>query len=133
MKASKSNITRALPIHSELEACDNSGAKIIYIIAVKGHKTSKGKRSAAGVGDFITAVVKKGIPSMRKQKVYAIVVRQKKEYRRHDGTRMKFESNAAVVLKDEKGNPKGTFIKGPVAKEAASRWPGISKVAPMVI
>ncbi len=133
MKASKSSIVRALPIHTELEACDNSGAKIIYIIAVKGHKTSKGKRSAASVGDFVTAVVKKGIPSMRKQKVYAIIVRQKKEYRRHDGTRIKFESNAAVVLKDEKGNPKGTFIKGPVAKEAVERWPGVAKIASMVV
>ncbi|MEK6856784.1 MAG: uL14 family ribosomal protein, partial [Nanoarchaeota archaeon] len=103
MKASKSNVTRALPIHTELEACDNSGAKILQIISVKGHKTRKGRRSAAGVGDFVTAVVKAGVPSMRKQTVYAIIVRQKKEYRRHDGIRIKFESNAAVVLKDEKG------------------------------
>lgn len=133
MKASKSNITRALPVHTELEACDNSGAKILQIISVKGHKTRKGRRSAAGVGDFVTAVVKVGVPSMRKQKVYAIIVRQKKEYRRHDGMRVKFESNAAVVLKDEKGNPKGTFIKGPVAKEAVERWSGVAKIASIVV
>ncbi|MBS3150996.1 50S ribosomal protein L14 [Candidatus Woesearchaeota archaeon] len=133
MKASKSNITRALQVHTELEACDNSGAKILHIIAVRGHKTGKGRRSAAGVGDLVTAVVKIGIPSMRKQKVYAIIVRQKKEYRRHDGMRVKFESNAAVVLKDEKGNPKGTFIKGPVAKEAVERWSGIAKIASIVV
>lgn len=133
MKASKSNITRALPIHTELEACDNSGAKILQIISVRGHKTRKGRRSAAGVGDFVTAVVKVGVPLMRKQKVYAIIVRQKKEYRRHDGMRVKFESNAAVVLKDEKGNPKGTFIKGPVAKEAVERWSGVAKIASIVV
>lgn len=133
MKASKSNVTRALPIHTELEACDNSGAKILQIISVRGHKTRKGRRSAAGVGDFVTAVVKVGVPLMRKQKVYAIIVRQKKEYRRHDGMRVKFESNAAVVLKDEKGNPKGTFIKGPVAKEAVERWSGVAKIASIVV
>jgi large subunit ribosomal protein L14 len=133
MKASKSNITRALPIHTELEACDNSGAKVLYIIAVKGHKTRKGRRAAAGVGDFVTAVVKVGIPSMRKQKVYAIIVRQKKEYRRHDGMRVKFESNAAVVLKDEKGNPKGTIIKGPVAREVFERWKEVAKIAQFVL
>jgi large subunit ribosomal protein L14 len=133
MKATKSNITRALPVHTELEACDNSGAKIIYIISVKGHKTAKGKRQAAGVGDFITAGVKTGNTEMRKQVVNAIVVRQKKEFRRHDGTRIKFENNAAVVLKDDKGNPKGTLIKGPVAKEAAEKWPGISKIASIIV
>jgi|TARA_B100001971_G_C18257678_1_gene583651 large subunit ribosomal protein L14 len=133
MKATKSNITRALPVHTELEACDNSGAKIIYIISVKGHKTAKGKRQAAGVGDFITAVVKTGNTEMRKQVVNAIVVRQKKEFRRHDGTRIKFENNAAVVLKDDKGNPKGTLIKGPVAKEAAEKWTGISKIASIIV
>ena len=133
MKASKSNVTRALPVSTELEACDNSGAKVLQIISVKGHKTRKGRRSAAGVGDFVTVVVKIGIPLMRKQVMYAIIVRQKKEYRRHDGMRVKFESNAAVVLKDEKGNPKGTFIKGPVAKEAVERWPGVAKIASIVV
>lgn len=133
MQANKSKITRALPLHTNLEACDNSGAKIIQIIAVKGHKTTKGRRSSAGVGDFVTAVVKSGIPAMRKQRVYAIIVRQKKEYRRPDGTRIKFENNAAVVLKDEKGNPKGTVIKGPIAKEAVERWPSIGKIASIVV
>ena len=133
MKATKSNITRALPVHTELEACDNSGAKIIYIISVKGHKTAKGKRQAAGVGDFITAVVKTGNTEMRKQVVNAIVVRQKKEYRRPNGQRIKFEDNAVVILKDDKGNPRGTTIKGPIAKEVVERWSGIGKIASVVV
>ena len=58
---------------------------------------------------------------------------KKKEYRRPDGTRIKFEDNAAVVLKDEKGNPKGTILKGPIAKEATERWPGIAKLAGLVV
>ncbi len=70
---------------------------------------------------------------MRKQVVFAVLVRQRKEYRRSDGTRIKFEDNAVVVLKDDKGNPKGTMFKGPIAKEAAERWPAIAKLASIVV
>jgi large subunit ribosomal protein L14 len=82
---------------------------------------------------MVLASVKRGRPDMRKQVVFAIIVRQKKEYRRPDGIRVKFEDNAAVVLKDEKGTPKGTLLKGPVAKEAAERWPGVSKIASIIL
>ena len=77
--------------------------------------------------------VKKGKPEIRKQVVFAVIVRQKKEFRRNDGIRVKFEDNAAVVLKDEKGNPKGTIFKGPIAKEACERWPAIAKVAQIIM
>ena len=70
---------------------------------------------------------------MRKQVVFAVIVRQRKEFQRSDGSRIKFEDNAAVVLKDDKGNPKGTIFKGPIAKEATSRWPGIAKVASVIV
>jgi len=70
---------------------------------------------------------------MRKQVVFAIIVRQKKDYRRPDGSRIKFADNAAAVLKDEKGNPKGTIFKGAIAKEACSRWPGIAKIANIIV
>jgi len=133
MKAVKSNVVRALPLEAYVIACDNSGAKVLKILAVKGHKTVKGRVPSAGVGDFVVATVKKGVPDMRKTVVPAIIVRQKKEYRRADGTRIKFEDNAAVVLKDEKGNPKGTIYKGPIAKEAADRWPAVAKVASMIV
>ena len=133
MKASKSNTTRVLPTGAYIETCDNSGAKIIKIFGVKGHKTTKGRMPAAGVGDMVIASVKRGRPDMVKQVVLAVIVRQKKEFRRPDGTRIKFEDNAAVVLKDDKGNPKGTLIKGPVAREACNRYPGISKLAKIVI
>ena len=79
------------------------------------------------------AAVKKGKPEMRKQVVFAIIVRQKKEYRRPNGMRIKFEDNAAVVLKDDKGTPKGTIFKGPLAKEACDRWPAVSKVARIIV
>jgi len=133
MKAVKARIVKSLNHMAQIGVCDNSGAKVIRLISVIGHKTVKGRIQAAGIGDIIKASVVKGIPSMRKQVVDAIIVRQKKEYRRPDGTRIKFEDNAAVVLKDEKGNPKGTILKGPIAKEATERWPGIAKLASIVV
>lgn len=133
MKAIKASIPRAIPLGCKLEACDNSGAKILKVFGVKGMRTRKGRIAAAGIGDMVVASVVKGKPDIRKQVVFAIIVRQKKEFRRPDGMRVSFEDNAAVVLKDDKGNPKGTLFKGPIAKEAAERWPAISKVASIII
>lgn len=133
MQAVKARITRGLPVGTKLETCDNSGAKIIKIFSVFRHKTVKKRQPAAGVGDLVMASVKKGRPEMRKQVVFAVIVRQKKSYRRLDGTRIKFEDNSAVICKDEKGNPKGTIFKGPIAKEACERWPGIAKIASIIV
>ena len=79
------------------------------------------------------ASVKKGKLEMRKTVVPAIIVRQRKAFRRPDGMRVKFEDNAAIVLKDEKGNPKGTIFKGPIAKEIAERCPAVAKIARMIV
>lgn len=129
----KSKIVKSLPVGSHVQTCDNSGAKMIKIVSVKGHKTVKRRMPSAGIGDLVMASVIKGKPDMRKQVVFAVIVRQKKEYKRPDGTRIKFTDNAAVVLKDEKGNPKGTIFKGPIAKEACSRYPGIAKIANIIV
>lgn len=133
MKAVKARITRGLSVNSLVPTCDNSGATLISINSVKGHKTVKGRVPAAGVSHLVVASVRKGNPEMRKQVVFAVIVRQRKEYKRADGMRIKFEDNAAVVLKDDKGNPKGTILKGPIAKEAADRWPGIAKLAKIIV
>ena len=133
MQAIKARITKAINVGSQVETCDNSGAKVIKVFTVMGSKTVKGRLSAAGVSDLVMASVKRGRPDMRKQVVYAVIVRQKKEYRRADGMRIKFEDNAAVVLKDDKGNPKGTQIKGPVAREVQERWPSVAKIAQYVL
>ncbi len=93
----------------------------------------KGRLCGGGIGQLITATVKKGSPDMRKQVVFAVIVRQKKEFKRPDGTRVKFEDNSAIVLKDDKGNPKGTMFKGAIAKEACERWPGIAKLASIIV
>ncbi len=133
MQAVKSRVTKAIPVGSEIETCDNSGAKVIKKFTFIGSKTTKGRVPAAGVSDLVMASVRRGRPDMRKQVVYAVIVRQKKEYRRADGTRIKFEDNSAVVLKDDKGNPKGTIFKGAIAKEVCERWPGIAKIASIVV
>ncbi|MBI2664744.1 50S ribosomal protein L14 [Candidatus Woesearchaeota archaeon] len=132
MQAVASSITRTLNQGSLIEACDNSGAKLLKIVSIKGAKTVKGRKPAAMTGDLVLASVRKGSPEMRKQVVFAVVVRQKKEFRRETGERIKFEDNAAVVVKDEAGNPKGTLIKGPVAKEVCQRWPSIAKIASII-
>ncbi|MBS3134360.1 50S ribosomal protein L14 [Candidatus Woesearchaeota archaeon] len=133
MKSVQARVTRALPFGARVDVCDNSGAKTIRIFSVYGHKTVKGRYQEAGIGDLVNASIIKGKPGMKKQVVQAVIVRQKKPYRRLNGERIKFEDNAAVVLKDDKGNPKGTIIKGPIAKEAASKWPAIAKIASAVL
>lgn len=133
MQAHKARIPKALNQGSLIETCDNSGAKLVRLVSIKGSKTVEGRKPAAGIGDLLLVSVRKGNPEMRKQVVFAVIVRQKKEFRRPSGLRIKFEDNAVVVLKDDKGNPKGTIFKGPIAKEAADRWPGIAKVASEIV
>jgi len=115
-----------------LKVADNSGAKQLQVIRVLGGS----HRRYAELGDIIVAAVKIAEPRKmvkKKDVVRAVIVRQKKEIRRRDGTRVKFEDNAAAVLKDEFGNPKGTMIKGPVAKEVAERWPAVAKIATIIV
>lgn len=133
MQANKARVTRGLQVGTRVPTCDNSGAKLLKIVSIKKMKTAKRRAPSCGVGDIVLAAVKKGKPEMRKQVVFAVIVRQKKEYRRPDGMRIKYEDNAAVVLKDDKGNPKGTILKGPIAKEAAARWPGVAKIASIIV
>ncbi|MBN1645051.1 50S ribosomal protein L14 [Candidatus Woesearchaeota archaeon] len=133
MKAINASKVRSLPHMSRIPVCDNSGARILKVISVIGHKTRKGRASSAGVGDKIMASVISGKPDIRKQVVAAVIVRQKKEYKRPNGIRVKFEDNAAVVIKDDLGNPKGTMIKGAIAKEAAVRWPNLAKIASIIV
>lgn len=133
MKALQAKISRTINLGSEVVAADNSGAKMVRIVSVKLGKSRKGRQQACRVADLIKVSVRKGATEMRKQVFWAVLVRQKKEYRRKTGERIGFEDNAAVILKDEDGNPKGTQIKGPIAKETAERWPFIAKIASSIV
>ena len=134
MKDVKANVSRSLPIGANVVGADNGGAKIMRIISVKGFKGRTRKLMAAGVSDRVKATVISGKPDMVHKLVDAVIVRQKKEFERPDGTKVKFEDNAAIVLKDPKlGLPKGTLIKGPIAKEVALRWPSVAKIATSIL
>jgi large subunit ribosomal protein L14 len=133
MKALNAKMTNGLNIGSKLVAADNSGALICRITGVKRGKVGRGRQQYARVSDMIKVSVRKGLPEMKGKVFDAIIVRQKMAYRRLTGERVAFTDNAVVLLKDEKGNPKGTQVKGPVAREVHERWPNVSKIAKFVL
>src|SRR3989338_8363907 len=132
MKAIGARVTRGLNLGANVVAADNSGAKIVRIVSVKSGKSKKGRQGFAKVADFVKVSIRKGIPDMKGKVFDAIVIRKRRPYRRFNGERVAFEDNAVAILKDEKGNPKGTQIKGPVAREVMERWPSVAKLASMV-
>jgi large subunit ribosomal protein L14 len=119
--------------YSRLKVADNTGARQIMCIQVMG---GSGRRYAR-VGDIITATVKQAVPggSVRKGEVVrAVVVRVAKTYGRPDGSHIRFDDNAAVILADQWNNPKGTRIFGPVARELRERnFMKIVSLAPEVV
>ncbi len=132
MKAISARATAGLNLGAKMIAADNSGAKITRLVSVKRGKGKKGKQGCAKIADWVKVSVRKGIPDMKGKVFDAVVIRQKKSYRRLNGERIAFEDNAVAILKDEKGNPKGTQIKGPVAREVQERWPSVAKIANVV-
>ncbi len=132
MRGIRSSIPRALNAGAKIECVDNTGARTVEIISVKKYRGVKNRQPRAGIGDMCVVSVKKGTPEMRKQILHAVIVRQKKELRRPDGLRVSFEDNA-VVLTDTDGIPKGTDIKGPVAREVAERYPKIGTTASIIV
>ena len=132
MKAVSARTTNALNLGAEIVAADNSGAKIVKLVSVKKSKAKKGKQTAAKIADWVKVSIRKGVPDMKGKVFDAVVIRQKKPYRRLSGERIAFEDNAVAILKDDKGNPKGTQIKGPVAREVMERWASVAKLASVV-
>lgn len=107
------------------EVADNSGAKVAYVIRVYGGSTATGRftRRMAGVGDRVFVSIKRALPGAEVKpgdKSKAVVVRTTTPTRRDDGSYVKFDSNAVVLIQDD-GNPKGTRIFGPVARELRDR------------
>jgi len=132
MKAVSARVTAGLNLGALVVAADNSGAKIVKIVGVKRSKAKKGKQVTAKIADWVKVSVRRGLPEMKEKVFDAVVVRQKKSYRRYSGERIAFEDNAVAILKDEKGNPKGTQIKGPIAREVMERWLQVAKLASMI-
>ena len=117
---------------SRVVVADNTGARELLCIRVVGG----GNRKFAGVGDIIVAVVKDAIPNMPVKKsdvVKAVIVRTKKGVRRPDGSYIKFDENAAVIINKD-NNPRGTRVFGPIARELRDKnFMKIISLAPEVI
>merc|ERR1739841_455502 len=124
----KFRITLGLPVGAVVNCADNTGAKNLYIISVKGIKGRLNRLPSAASGDLVLATVKKGKPELRKKVHPAVIIRQSKSFRRKWGTFIYFEDNAGVIV-NNKGEMKGSAITGPVAKECADCWPRISSNA----
>jgi len=121
-----------IQMESYLKVADNTGAKEIHCIRVLGGS----RRKFGNIGDVIVASVRKAAPGGTVKKgevVKAVIVRTKKGVRREDGTYVRFDENAAVIIKEDK-NPKGTRIFGPVARELREKdYMKILSLAPEVI
>jgi len=128
----KLRISLGLPVGARMNCADNTGAKILYIMAVKGVGSRLNRLPAASVGDMVLVTVKKGKPELRKKVLPAVVVRQRKSFRRPDGLFIQFEDNAGVIV-NPKGEMKGSGISGPVSKECADLWPRISSNAGAIV
>lgn len=118
---------------SRLRVADNTGAREVLVIRVLGGS----RRRYGGVGDMVVVTVKQSTPRSQVKKgeiVRAVIVRTAKEYRRPDGSSIRFDDNAAVILDGESRNPKGTRIFGPVARELREKgFMKIVSLAPEVL
>ncbi|MFC6955470.1 MULTISPECIES: 50S ribosomal protein L14 [Halorubellus] len=132
MEALKADVTQGLEKGSLVACSDNTGAREVKIISVAGYHGTKNRHPKAGVGDKVTVSVTKGTPEERRQVKEAVIIRQRKPIRRPDGTRVKFEDNAAVLV-NENEEPQGTEIKGPIAREVAERFGSIASTATMIV
>lgn len=132
MIGQKPRISRGLPVGSLINCADNSGAKVLRLVQVIGYKGRLRRAPAASVGDAVSVSVRKGTSDMRKKIFRAVLIRQKKPYRRSEGAWIQFEDNAAVIISSE-GEMRGSEIRGPVAREAAERWPRIASASSIII
>jgi large subunit ribosomal protein L14 len=132
MKAVSSRTGMPLQVGSKIRCADNSGAKVLQIISVRGFKGIRKTRPSAGIADLVMCKVLSGTEKVRHQVFKAVIVRQVKEFRRPEGIRVQFEDNAAALVTD-KFEPVGSLIKGPVAKEVVERFKGLGKTASVIV
>jgi large subunit ribosomal protein L14 len=132
MKAIASSRSDALQIGTTLKCADNSGANLLQVISILGFKGRRRTRPSGGIADLIVVHVVSGDEKMRHEVSKAVVVRQRREYRRANGMRVQFEDNAAVLVND-KYDPTATLIKGPIAREVSDRFKTVGKIASIVV
>lgn len=127
-----------------MNCADNTGAKNLYVIAVTATGSRMNRFPRGSVGDMFLGTVKKGKPDLRKKVMPAVIIRQRKAFRRREGYYLYFEGkrpkpyisfcvdNAGVIV-NPKGEMKGSAVTGPVAKECAELWPRIASNASSII
>ena len=128
----KHRITLAIPVGCQLPCTDNSGAKLLNIISVYSNHGTLNRLPSGGIADVLLCSVRKGKPDMRKKLFQAVIIRQRKPWRRINGTYIYCEDNAGVII-NQKGDPKGSAINGPVAKECGDLYPKIVSNASAVL
>jgi len=125
-------ISRGLPVGSLINCADNSGAKLLRLVQVIGYKGRLRRVPSAAVGDRVVVSVRRGSPDMRKKLFQAVIIRQRKPFRRPEGNWVQFEDNAAVIITPE-GEMRGSEIRGAVAREAAEKWPRIASASSIIV
>lgn len=128
----KYKMSIACPVGAVMNCADNTGAKNLYVISVKRWGARLNRLPGANTGEMFMGTVKKGKPDLRKKVFPAIMIRQRKPFRRKDGLVLYFEDNAGVIV-NPKGEMKGSAITGPVAKECADLWPRIASAANSIV
>ena len=122
-----------LQVRSWLRIADNTGARIVAVFSVNGKNSNRFAR----LGDIVAGSVKEAAPKgqvKKGDKVYAVIVRTRKEVRRKDGSYIRFDDNAGVLVDKESGEPKGTRIFGPIPRELREKgYTKIISLAPEVI
>ncbi|KAK4431301.1 60S ribosomal protein L23 [Sesamum alatum] len=128
----KFRMSLGLPVATTVNCIDNTGAKNLYIISVKGIRGQLNRLPSACADDMVMATVKKGKPELRKKVMPAVIVRQRKPCRRKDRVYVYFEDNVGVIV-NPKGEIKESAVSGPIGNECADLWPGIASAANAIV
>ncbi|MHB1830281.1 MAG: uL14 family ribosomal protein [Candidatus Micrarchaeaceae archaeon] len=133
MKGVASRIMKTLVPGAMITCADNSGAYQFMMIHIIGKTDGRhGKMSPAGVGDLVSASVKKGTATYLKKPVRVVIIRQRSQIRRANGMRLKFEDNAGIMV-GEDNLPVGTEVKGAMAREVVERFVKVAGVASRIV
>jgi len=119
---------------SKLKVADNTGVRVIKVLSIRGYQKGGGHQRFGRLGDIVSASVQSALPQSsisEHEKIHAVIVRTKKEMRRKDGTYIRFDDNAAVIIDLKNKLPMGTRILGPVARELKDR--GYNKIISMAL
>ena len=128
----KAKITCGMNTTALINCADNTGAKNLYIIAAFGIRGHLSRLPKMSIGDMVLCSCKKGKPELRKKVLQAVIIRQRKAWKRRDGVYIYCEDNAGVIV-NPKGEMKGSAITRPVAKECADLWPKIASNAGSIV